>query len=50
MNQNSVLIVGSIALDSIETPYDKKTDVVGDRLHTALLSLVGFQKPRLLEL
>ena len=29
MNQNSVLIVGSIALDSIETPYDKKADVVG---------------------
>ena len=44
MNQNSVLIVGSIALDSIETPYDKKTDVVGGSTTYSLVAASRFSK------
>lgn len=29
MSHNSILIVGSIAMDTIETPFEKKTDVLG---------------------
>ena len=29
MTNNLVLIVGSIALDLIETPYDRKENVIG---------------------
>ena len=29
MSRNSILIVGSIAIDTIETPFEKKSDVLG---------------------
>ena len=29
MTDDSVLIIGSIALDLIETPYDRKKNVIG---------------------
>ena len=29
MSRNSILIVGSIAMDTIETPFEKKSDVLG---------------------
>ena len=29
MSRNSILIVGSIAIDAIETPFEKKSDVLG---------------------
>ena len=28
MSKNTVLIVGSIALDTIETPFDKKQNII----------------------
>ena len=39
MTNNSVLIVGSIALDLIETAYDRKENVIGGST-TYALSLI----------
>ena len=44
MNQNSVLIVGSIALDSIETPSDKRTNVIGGSTTYSLIAASRFSK------
>ncbi len=38
MKNNSVLIVGSIALDLIETPYDRKENVIGGSTTYALIA------------
>ena len=38
MTNNSVLIVGSIALDLIETPYDRKENVIGGSTTYALIA------------
>ena len=44
MDQNTVLIVGSIALDSIETPSDKRTNVIGGSTTYSLIAASRFSK------
>ena len=38
MSRNSILIVGSIAIDTIETPFEKKSDVLGGSTTYSLIA------------
>ena len=38
MSRNSILIVGSIAMDTIETPFEKKFDVLGGSATYSLIA------------
>ena len=38
MSKNTVLIVGSIALDTVETPFDKKHNIIGGSTTFSLIA------------
>mgnify|MGYP001312470726 CR=1 FL=1 len=38
MSRNSILIVGSIAIDTIETPFEKKSNVLGGSTTYSLIA------------
>ena len=57
MQNNTLLIVGSIAIDSIETPFDNRKNILGgsttyslvvsgENVPTSIVGIVGYDFPK----
>ena len=57
MQNNTLLIVGSIAIDSIETPFDSRKNILGgsttyslvvsgENVPTSIVGIVGYDFPK----